>query len=100
MNEYIQGYDRATVLDLSLVAGGSLDYAFELCIANGISLTDSVAIGQRYTLGNAGNADDTLTTRIAQEQVRPATEAGAEDLAACPYGGIGLMSVDVDFEVS
>lgn len=100
MSEFIQGYDRATVLDLSLIAGGSLDFAFEFCVANGISLTDSVDLGKDYSLSHVGKIDEVLATRIAQEKIRPATEASADDMAACPYGGIGLMAVDVDFEVS
>lgn len=38
--------------------------------------------------------------RYAVERVAPATEASDEDRAACPYGGIGYMGIEIDFIVS
>ena len=91
--------DRQTMLDIALVATGSVESALALAEANGLSLTDCLSDGLELELHGADSGNRVSVIYNAQG-IEPATEAGVEDLAACPYGGIGLMAVDVDFEVS
>ena len=99
MTESIRGYDRASFLDLALLAAGTLESAFEMCALNDVSLTDEVEIGREYTvLGLKGTEAETLT-RIENEHIRPATEITASQLQACAYDGIGFMGIEIDFRV-
>lgn len=95
----VTGYDRASVLDLAVIAGGSLECAFEFCAANGLSLTDPVTVGRVYEVPAFGNADYRTRQRIIAEGIRPATALSGDGPAAAPPGGIGFMGVGVDFIV-
>ena len=60
-----------------------------------------MADGQELDIAEATGGTERLTVRrYAVERVEPATEASAEDRAACPYGGIGYMGIEMDFIVS
>lgn len=100
MRRKIIGYDRASLLDIAIAVGGSLECLFELAATNELSITDKIAIGDLYDVDNIGKVDSSTLKILNNEGVRPATEASAEDVAACPYGGIGFMGVETDFEVS
>lgn len=96
----VTGYDRASVLDLAVIAGGGLECAFEFCAANGLSLTDPVTVGRVYEVPAFVNADSRALERITAEGIRPATALSGDELAAAPPGGIGFMGVGIDFIVS
>lgn len=95
MNKEIIGYDRASVLDLAMIAGGNIDCAFELAISNSINITDEIIIGRVYNI----TLPEQLIT-IRKDEVCPATAISPEDISVCPYGGIGYMGVGVDFVVN
>lgn len=90
--------DRQTVLDLAIATSGSVETAIEFAIANGISLTSELKDGDE--LRTVGVRERSVFAEYERDGVSPATEASEEDREAMPYGGIGLMSVGIDFEVN
>lgn len=93
--------ERQTVLDMALQWGGSLETAMEISAANGVSITERLEDGQELTVEEPVANGDGRTVRLqVAHGVEPATEASAEDMASCPYGGIGFMGIEIDFKVS
>lgn len=93
--------DRQTVLDLAIATGGHIETAMALAAANDISLTDRLEDGQELTVPELVAGWDRRTVELYRAQgVEPASEASEEDMAACAYGGIGFMGIEIDFEVS
>lgn len=100
MNRPVPGYDRASVLDIAYICGGGVDCAMSLCEDNNMSLTDEIILGEEYSCARIDNVHVGNLKRINEDNVRPATALTADDMVACPYGGINFMGVDVDFIVS
>ena len=100
MTESIKGYDRASILDLALLAAGTLESAFELCVLNDVSLTDEVEIGREYSVVGLKGAETEPLARIENENIRPATEITVSQFRECTYDGIGFMGIEIDFIVS
>lgn len=93
--------DRQTLADIGLIGGGTLTEGLETAIRNGLSASAELADGQELETAEAtGGAENRTIRRYAVERVDPATEASDEDRAACPYGGIGYMGIEIDFIVS
>jgi hypothetical protein len=93
--------ERQTMLDIALQTGGRLETAMALSAANGVSLTDRLEDGQELTVPEPVAEGDARTVALYRAHgVEPATEASADDIWACPYGGIGFMGIEIDFEVS
>lgn len=92
--------DRQTLLDIALRSGGHVETVLALAEANGLSLTASLAEGLELTVPEPVTGGDARTVRLyVARGIDPATEASAEDITACPYGGIGFMGIEIDFEV-
>lgn len=93
--------ERQTLLDVALQMGGHLETVLAIAEANGLSVTERLEEGQELMLPEGAAGGDARTAELyVAHGIEPATEAGAEDVAACPYGGIGFMGIEVDFEVS
>ncbi|MCH5215171.1 MAG: LysM peptidoglycan-binding domain-containing protein [Muribaculaceae bacterium] len=93
--------DRQSLLDLAVKNGGSIETAMAIAEANGINITDELTDGQELEIPEPlMNADGRTAGRYATLGLEPATELSAEDMAACPYGGINYMGIEIDFEVS
>ena len=89
------------MLDMALQTGGRIETAMVLAAANGVSLTDRLEDGQELTVPAPVAEGDARTVVLYRAHgVEPATGLSAEDIAACPYGGIGYMGIETDFEVS
>lgn len=91
--------DRQTLADIGLICGGTFAEGLETAIRNGLSASAELADGQDLETAEATGGAENLR-RYAVERVDPATEASDEDRAACPYGGIGYMGIEIDFIVS
>lgn len=97
----IRAKERQTLLDIALMIGGRVETVFDLAEANGLSVTDRLEEGQELRVPERVANGDARTVRLYRARgIEPATEASAEDLAACPYGGIGFMGIEIDFTVS
>lgn len=93
--------ERQTMLDMALQSGGHVERVLALAAANGLSVTDRLEDGQELTVPEPVEDGDARTVRLYRAHgVEPATEASADDMTACPYGGIGFMGIEIDFEVS
>ena len=89
------------MLDIALQTGGRIETAMALATANGLSLTERLEDGQELTVPEPMAEGDARTVALYRAHgVEPATEVSEEDMRACPYGGIGLMGIEIDFEVS
>ncbi len=95
-----KGYERGSILDLAILLGGGVDCAFSLCESNEVCLSDVMDAGREYKDDLIENKNSYNKGVIDLEGIRPATAITVDDMAACPYGGIGFMGVEADFEVS
>lgn len=92
--------DRQTVLDVAVEYGGSVATGLAIADRNGLSLTARLGDGAVLEVPEGmaeGNAR--VVALYGARGVEPATEASGEDEVACPYGGVGFMGVEIDFEV-
>lgn len=93
--------DRQTLLDIALQCGGHVETVLALAAANGLSVTDRLEDGQVLNVPEPIADGDARTVRLYRAHViEPATEASTEEITACPYGGIGFMGIEIDFEAS
>lgn len=93
--------ERQTLLDIALMTAGTVAAAIEIAEANGLSLTDELSDGQELEIPEPTSEREARTVRrYGAQGIDPATEASADDLASCAWGGIGFMGIEIDFEVS
>lgn len=93
--------DRQSLLDMAVKNGGSIETAMAIAEANGINITDVLEDGQELEIPEAmPSADSRTAGKYDVLRLEPATELSGEDMAACPYGGINYMGIEIDFEVS
>ena len=95
-----KGYDRQSLLDLAIIAGGSVDCAITICVKNGLSFSDDIVLDKEYETERLQDRDDSVLKIIDIENIRPATALSEIDITTCPFGGIGFMGIEIDFEVS
>lgn len=93
--------ERQTLLDIALEAGGRLETAMAIAVANGMSVTERLEEGDELTVPEVKGGGDSRTVELYRVYgISPATEESAEDIEACRYGGIGFMGIETDFFVS
>ena len=93
--------ERQTLLDIALMTAGTVAAAIGVAEANGWSLTDELSDGQVLEVPEPTSAREAqIVRRYRAQSVEPATEASADDLGLCAYGGINFMGIEIDFEVS
>lgn len=90
--------DRQSLLDMAVQTSGSMEAAFGLAAANGVSLTDTLADGQVLDTVAAENAD--TVRRYSVQGIQPATALSEEKMAALAQEGINFMGIEIDFVVS
>ena len=90
----IQAKDRQTLLDVQLMACGTLDGVIDTCALNDMSLTDNLEDGQEIEVPTT--TDNKVVDVYMNKGYCPAT---AVVVSVAP-GGVGYMSVGVDFVVS
>ena len=90
--------DRQSLLDMAVQTAGSMEAAFGLAAANGVSLTDTLTDGQVLDTVAAENAD--TVRRYSVHGIQPATALSEEEMAALAQEGINFMGIEIDFVVS
>ena len=90
--------DRQSLLDMAVQTAGSMEAAFGLAAANGVSLTDTLTDGQVLDTVAAENAD--TVRRYSVQGIQPATALIEEEMAALAQEGINFMGIEIDFVVS
>jgi hypothetical protein len=88
--------DRQNLLDLAIQQYGTAEAAFELALANDISLTDDLVAGQELLFKPVEASNKAIADYYANRQLKPATGLSIEDTA----GGIEFMGIEIDFIVS
>lgn len=94
------GYERGSVLDLALITGGSLDCIISVGLRNDVCISDDMVNGREYETDYLEGRNNEYKLVIDTEHIRPATALNPREISACPYGGIGFMGIEIDFEVS
>ncbi len=89
--------DRQTMLDVQIIACGSLEGVIDSCALNDIAVTDDLTDEQ--TLQVADITQASVAKTYANRGFSPAT-AIEETVESEKLGGIGYMAVDIDFIVS
>ena len=100
----IESKDRQSLLDIVLIAAGTMEAAIVIATANGMAVTDDLVDRQEIAVPTGLWQEDGMTDRNVTEAFEvsgelPATAMTAEDEELLP-GGIGYMAVGVDFVVS
>ena len=82
--------DRQSLLDMAVQTAGSMEAAFDLAVANGVSLTATLKDGQVLA-----------TVRYySVQKIMPATALSREEISVLERGGIGFMGIEMEFIVS
>lgn len=90
--------DRQSLLDMAVQTAGSMEAAFNLAAANGVSLTDILRDGQVLDTVVAENPD--TVRRYNVQGIQPATALSEDEMAALAQEGINFMGIEIDFVVS
>lgn len=93
----IRAKDRQSLLDVQLIASGTLEGIIGLCALNGLALTDELSDGQELVTGDVGEPRVVATYQNRRHSPATAIDSTTSDLMP---GGIGYMAVGVDFIVS
>lgn len=89
--------DRQSLLDMAVQTSGSMEAAFDLAAANGVSLTDTLADGQVLDTVAAENA--LAVRRYSVQGIQPATALSEEEMSELAQEGIDFMGIEIDFVV-
>ena len=90
--------DRQSLLDMAVQTAGSMEAAFDLAAANGVSLTDILVDGQVLDTVATKHAD--TVRRYSTQGIQPATALSKEEMAVLAQEGINFMGIEIDFIVS
>ncbi len=86
-----------SVLDMAIQTAGSHEAAFDLALANGLSITDSLEVGSNLNPVNVLSAE--VFAHYTVNEIMPAT--GIIVSATIPeLEGIGYWAVGLDFIIS
>lgn len=92
----LKAKDRQSLLDMQLIASGTLEDIMEACRMNDLALTDELTDGQELAFGDA---TELRTARAYSFRgIQPATAIDEEEFPL--PGGIGHMAIEIDLVVS
>lgn len=86
-----------SLLDLALQHTGRVENAFELALANGLSLTDDVQAGERLELPQSIAQDADILAYYTAKHIQPATAITGQSEK---LEGISYWAINQDFKVS
>ncbi len=93
-------HNRQSLLDIAVQECGSVEAAYRLAERNGIAVTDDLVPGDTVVFAPEDIVDKRVLTGMKAYGVEPATAVSENDRALVPWGGIGLMGIEIDFIVS
>lgn len=85
---------------MALQECGSFEAAFALSERNDIALSDDLTAGRQLEYIPEEVDDKRIVATLAAYGARPATAISPRDAAVAPWGGIGIMGIEIDFIVS
>lgn len=96
--------NRQSLLDLATQHTGKAENAFDIAVANGISLTDDLAIGSRLNIPNDLTKNNDIYNYYTAKNIQPATAIqvitagndGVEEIQE----GISAWAINYDFKVA
>lgn len=91
----ITARENQSLLDLALIAGGTVECVFELAEENNIGITDKVWPAQDISTDNVVTISRDILDYYKRFKLSPATIN-----TAAMFSGIGFMQIGVDFKVS
>ena len=91
--------NKQSLLDLAVQEFGSLESVLALAIKNDVPVTVELSAGQTLQY-DAAKTEKKVVEYLQAQRAKPATDLSAADMEAAPYGGIGIMGVEIDFIVS
>ena len=87
--------DRQSLLDVSVVDGGSVETLWGVCARGDLSPTTELSVGAQVVTPDV--SDLSVVARYAALGIRPATELTAAENESVTSGGIGFMAVGTTF---
>lgn len=94
----VKPLNRQSLIDIALQTSGGMEGVLGLSVKNDIPVSGKLT--PDVELETAPAADKLILERYKAQVIRPATDISAEDLMCAPYGGIGLMGIEIDFMVN
>lgn len=94
----VQVKDRQSLLDMAVQTSGSMEAAFDLSVANDVSLTEVLAEG--HVLNTVAAVNAATVRRYSVQGIRPATALSDEEMAALGEEGVNFMGIEIDFVVN
>ena len=91
---------RQSLLDIALQETGNADKALQIAIANNMSATNKLAAGDVLNIPDSIEKNMDVLEVYREKCVSPATAPTTQQEALNPSGGIGYMSIEIDFIVS
>ena len=96
--------NRQSLLDLATQHTGSVENAFGIAVANGISLTDDLTIGSRLNIPDDLTKNNDIYNYYTAKNIQPATaiqvitagDNGTEEIQE----GISAWAINYDFKVA
>ncbi len=89
------------VLDIAVQAYGSAEAAFDLALANDLSLSDDLVPGQVLQLPESAYKDTDIAGYYENKKLQPATALSKEVYAKMKKKeGISYWAINIDFKVS
>lgn len=92
-------HNRQTLADLALQECGAFEAAFGLALRSGLALTDDPRPGTVLDYAAGDILQRETVAELALRGARPATAPTPADMEAAPYGGIGYMGIEIDFNI-
>jgi hypothetical protein len=86
-----------SLFDIAIQAAGSVEAAFDIALANGVSITDELQPGTILVIPAVVNKR--VADYYRSNSIKPATTLGAQDVEFVT-AGINYWRIEYDFEVS
>lgn len=96
-----QVHHGQTWFDISLKLYGTVDYAFDLAVANGVNITDEIPTGTLIYFDPELKTNKTVLVIYNNNKTNPATGFTAEDKQVLErQEGISIWAINIDFKIS
>lgn len=88
-------------LDLAIQHTGTAENAFALALANGLSITDDLAVGNWLMADSQElNANKEILNYYQSKSIQPATAISGKQEGESQLEGIGYWAINLDFIIS
>ena len=94
--------NNQSLLDIAVQYTGTIENAFKIAVANGLSLTDELEPGEQLIIPADEEMNNDVVSYFSAKGIQPATGLTENDLliAQTVQRGIGYMQIGKTFKVS